>query len=149
MPYVDALPMEAIADTVQRLLLTRGSVALQYGNGQGDQTLREQILEVMAPVGVSAHLDDVVVSRPARRTALDLVTSVFCDPDDVVLVEAPSYVGALGGVPRLPGPTFGTWPWTRTAWCRRLSRRRWPPAAPRVGGSSSSIRSPATTTPPV
>jgi len=28
--------------------------------------------------------------------ALDLVTRVFCDPDDVVLVEAPSYVGALG-----------------------------------------------------
>ena len=28
--------------------------------------------------------------------ALDLVTRVFCDPGDVVLVEAPSYVGALG-----------------------------------------------------
>ena len=38
MPWLDALPMEAIADTVQRLLLTRGSVALQYGNGQGDQS---------------------------------------------------------------------------------------------------------------
>ena len=95
MPYVDALPMEAIADTVQRLLLTRGSVALQYGNGQGDQTLREQILEVMAPVGVSAHPDDVVVTAGSQM-ALDLVTRVFCDPGDVVLVEAPSYVGALG-----------------------------------------------------
>ena len=95
MPYVDALPMEAIADTVQRLLLTRGSVALQYGNGQGDQTLREQIGEVMAPVGVSAHPDDVVVTAGSQM-ALDLVTRVFCDPGDVVLVEAPSYVGALG-----------------------------------------------------
>ena len=95
MPYVDALPMEAFAGTVQHLLLTRGAVALQYGNGQGDQTLREQICEVMAPVGVEAHPDDIVVTAGSQM-ALDLVTRIFCDPGDVVLVEAPSYVGALG-----------------------------------------------------
>ena len=95
MPYVDDLPMEAIAQTVSHLLTTRGNVALQYGGGQGDQTLREQILDVMAPVGVRAHPDDIVVT-PGSQMALDLVTRVFCDPGDVVLVEAPSYVGALG-----------------------------------------------------
>jgi 2-aminoadipate transaminase len=95
MPYVDALPMEAIASTVQHLLLTKGHVAMQYGNGQGDQTLREQIGEVMAPVGVTAHPDDIVVTAGSQM-ALDLVTRIFCDPGDVVLVEAPSYVGALG-----------------------------------------------------
>lgn len=95
MPYVDALPMEEIASTVARLLSTRGSVALQYGNAQGDQTLREQIGEVMAPVGVYAHPDDIVVTAGSQM-ALDLVTRIFCDPGDVVLVEAPSYVGALG-----------------------------------------------------
>lgn len=95
MPYVDDLPMEAIGQTVAHLLATRGNVALQYGAGQGDQTLREQILEVMAPVGVRAHPDDIVVTAGSQM-ALDLVTRVFCDPGDVVLVEAPSYVGALG-----------------------------------------------------
>lgn len=95
MPYVDALPMEAIAGTVQHLLLTKGHVALQYGSGQGDQTLREQICEVMTPVGITAHPDDIVVTAGSQM-ALDLVTRVFCDPGDVVLVEAPSYVGALG-----------------------------------------------------
>ena len=95
MPYVNALPMDAIADTVRHMLLTRGDVALQYGAGQGDQTLREQILDVMAPVGVSAHPDDIVVTAGSQM-ALDLVTRIFCNPGDVVLVEAPSYVGALG-----------------------------------------------------
>ena len=28
--------------------------------------------------------------------ALDLITRIFCDPDDVILAEGPSYVGALG-----------------------------------------------------
>ena len=58
-------------------------------------TLREQILEVIGEVGVTAHPDDIVVTTGSQM-ALDLVTRVFCDPGDVVLVEAPSYVGALG-----------------------------------------------------
>ncbi len=95
MPFVNALPIDAIASTVQHMLLTKGNVALQYGGGQGDQTLREQILEVMAPVGVKAHPDDIVVTAGSQM-ALDLVTRIFCNPGDVVLVEAPSYVGALG-----------------------------------------------------
>jgi 2-aminoadipate transaminase len=95
MPYVQALPVDMLADTAQRLLYERGAQALQYGSGQGDVTLREQILEVIGEVGVSAHPDDIVVTTGSQM-ALDLVTRVFCDPGDVVLVEAPSYVGALG-----------------------------------------------------
>ena len=95
MPYVQALPLEMMADTARRVLYERGSQALQYGSGQGDVTLREQILEVIGEVGVIAHPDDIVVTTGSQM-ALDLVTRVFCDPGDVVLVEAPSYVGALG-----------------------------------------------------
>lgn len=95
MPFVSALPLDAIADTVARLIRDRGAVALQYGSGQGDVTLREQILEVMEPVGVRAHPDDIVVTAGSQM-ALDLVVRVFCDPGDVVLVEAPTYVTALG-----------------------------------------------------
>jgi DNA-binding transcriptional MocR family regulator len=95
MPYVQALPVEMMAQTAQRLLHERGAVALQYGSGQGDVTLREQILQVIGEVGISAHPDDIVVTTGSQM-ALDLVTRVFCDPGDVVLVESPSYVGALG-----------------------------------------------------
>jgi 2-aminoadipate transaminase len=95
MPFVQALPLDTVADSVARLLRERGAVALQYGSGQGDVRLREQILEVMAEVGIDAHPDDVVVTTGSQM-ALDLVVRVFCDPGDVVLVEAPSYVGALG-----------------------------------------------------
>lgn len=95
MPYVQALPVEMLVSTAERLLHERGAQALQYGSGQGDVALREQILEVIAEVGVTAHPDDIVVTTGSQM-ALDLVTRVFCDPGDVVLVEAPSYVGALG-----------------------------------------------------
>jgi DNA-binding transcriptional MocR family regulator len=95
MPFVSALPLDAIADTVAALVRDRGAQALQYGSGQGDVTLREQILDVMEPVGVRAHPDDIVVTAGSQM-AIDLVVRVFCDPGDVVLVEAPTYVTALG-----------------------------------------------------
>jgi len=95
MPCLTALPMETVADTVAHMLRTQGLTALQYGSGQGDPTLREQILEVMSQEGISAHADDVVVTTGSQQ-ALDLVTRIFIDPGDVVLAEAPSYVGALG-----------------------------------------------------
>ncbi len=95
MPFVQALPVEMLTSTAERLLRDRGAQALQYGSGQGDVTLREQILEVIGEVGVVAHPDDIVVTTGSQM-ALDLVTRVFCNPGDVVLVEAPSYVGALG-----------------------------------------------------
>ena len=95
MPSLTALPMDAVADTVAHMLRTQGLTALQYGSGQGDPTLREQILEVMAQEGISAHADDIVVTTGSQQ-ALDLVTRIFIDPGDVVLAEAPSYVGALG-----------------------------------------------------
>ncbi|MGI9197295.1 MAG: PLP-dependent aminotransferase family protein [Candidatus Nanopelagicales bacterium] len=95
MPFVQALPLDALAETAARLVRERGAQVLQYGSGQGDVTLRGQILDVMSEVGISAHPDDVVVTTGSQM-ALDLVTRVFCDPGDVVFVEAPSYVGALG-----------------------------------------------------
>jgi len=95
MPFVEALDLDTMADLVGRVLRERGNVALQYGSGQGDPALREQIVEVMREVGVDGHPDEVVVTTGAQM-ALDLVVKVFCNPGDVVLVEAPSYVGALG-----------------------------------------------------
>jgi len=95
MPCLTALPMDTVADTIAHMLKTQGLTALQYGSGQGDPTLREQILEVMALEGISAHADDIVVTTGSQQ-ALDLVTRIFIDPGDVVLAEAPSYVGALG-----------------------------------------------------
>ncbi|MGZ4438690.1 MAG: aminotransferase-like domain-containing protein, partial [Nocardioidaceae bacterium] len=95
MPYIQALPLEEISQLVARLVLERGAEALQYGSGQGDPQLREHICAVMARVGIAAHPDEVVVTAGSQQ-ALDLVTRIFVDPGDVVLAEAPSYVGALG-----------------------------------------------------
>ncbi|MFC4057055.1 PLP-dependent aminotransferase family protein [Planomonospora corallina] len=95
MPYVTALPLDVVGELVADLVARRGPVALQYGSGQGDPHLREQICEVMRLEGIEGHADDVVVTVGSQQ-ALDLITRIFIDPGDVILAEGPSYVGALG-----------------------------------------------------
>lgn len=95
MPFIGGLPLEELGEMTRRIIVEQGEVALQYGSGQGDEGLREKILDVMALEGIQAHPDDVVVTTGSQQ-ALDLVTTVFIDPGDVIVAEAPSYVGALG-----------------------------------------------------
>ena len=94
MPFVSALPKDRLDGTLERVLHDRGDVAMQYGSGQGDPTLRAQILDVMALEGIRGSADDVVVTTGSQH-ALELVTKLFIDPGDVVLAEGPSYVTAM------------------------------------------------------
>lgn len=95
MPYITALPLDAVGEMAGQLVADRGTVALQYMSAQGDPGLRESICDVMALEGIRAHPDEVVVTVGSQQ-ALDLITRIFVDPGDVVLAEGPSYVGALG-----------------------------------------------------
>lgn len=95
MPNLSAIPMDVMAGIVETLIKEHGQEALQYGSGQGHPQLREQICDVMALEGIKANPNDVLVTTGSQQ-ALDLISRIFIDPGDVVLVEAPSYVGALG-----------------------------------------------------
>jgi 2-aminoadipate transaminase len=85
MPNISGLPLDVVSAAISDLVATRGTVAMQYGSGQGDPHLREQICDVMRLEGIEAHPDDVVVTVGSQQ-AVDLVTRIFCDPG----------VGALG-----------------------------------------------------
>ncbi|HZK05993.1 MAG TPA: PLP-dependent aminotransferase family protein [Actinomycetaceae bacterium] len=95
MPNIDSLPLDYLADVSARIMRETGPKALQYGSGQGEIFMREQIVEVMRYDHVRAHPDDVVITTGSQQ-ALDLVTEIFINPGDVIVAEAPSYVGALG-----------------------------------------------------
>lgn len=95
MPFIEGLPMDFLADMSARLIRQRGTKIFQYGSGQGEEELREMITEVMRPDGLRGHPDDIVVTTGSQQ-ALDLISEIFINPGDVVVAEAPSYVGALG-----------------------------------------------------
>ncbi|MCU1518975.1 MAG: aminotransferase [Pseudarthrobacter sp.] len=94
-PYLQSLPLERLSQTAAAIIAEDGLTALQYGGGQGMEELREQICEVMAAEGIMDALPQNVVITAGSQSAQDVATKVFCNPGDVVLVEDPTYVGAL------------------------------------------------------
>ena len=96
MPYVHLLPFQQLSTLIAKMLADNGDVAWQYGSAQGDPHLREDVLQIMALEGIhDAQPDDVVIVN-GSQSGLDLITRIMCDPGEVVLAEAPNYVGALG-----------------------------------------------------
>jgi 2-aminoadipate transaminase len=94
-PYLQSLPLERLATTAARIIAEDGLTALQYGGGQGTEELRTQICAVMAAEGILDARPQNVVVTAGSQSAQDVATKVFCNPGDVVLVENPTYVGAL------------------------------------------------------
>jgi DNA-binding transcriptional MocR family regulator len=94
MPFVQALPRDEVARLFAEALETPEAAALQYGGGQGQRTLRQRLVELMAAEGIEADPEDVAVTTGAQQ-ALDLLGKIFIDPGDLIAVEAPAYVGAL------------------------------------------------------
>ncbi|RBP97746.1 GntR family transcriptional regulator [Bifidobacterium aemilianum] len=96
MPYLDYLPFKELSQLIAKMLVDKGDQAWQYGSAQGDPHLREDVLQIMELEGIKdIQADDVVITNGSQN-GLDLITRIMCDPGDVVLAEAPNYVGALG-----------------------------------------------------
>jgi 2-aminoadipate transaminase len=72
---------------------TDGSV-LQYGPTRGYRPLLEQIAAILEERDIRSPLDDLIITTGSQQ-GLDLVGRVLFDPGDVVLVELPTYTGAI------------------------------------------------------
>jgi 2-aminoadipate transaminase len=86
-----------IADCVSLVLestRTTGGDPLAYGMSDGVPLLRRRLTELMGKQGIEASPHQVLPTDGAQQ-ALELIGKIFCDPGDLVLTEAPTYVGAL------------------------------------------------------
>lgn len=87
-PAAELLPVERVGEAVDRVLSDHGPAALQYGPTDGEARLRA----LVAPAPDRA--DDVVITTGSQQS-LDLLARVLADRGDTVVVEGPSYLGAL------------------------------------------------------
>lgn len=81
----------AIADD---LLGAADGDTLQYGPTRGFGPLIEALVPRLRTRGISCNSDDLLLTTGSQQ-AVDLVTRVFVDPGDVVLVELPTFTGAI------------------------------------------------------
>jgi 2-aminoadipate transaminase len=93
-PAPETFPWTELNEIARELLSGSHASALQYGPTRGFRPLLEAIASLMERRGVSTTVDRLLVTTGSQQ-GLDLVARVLLDPDDVVLVELPTYTGAI------------------------------------------------------
>lgn len=94
LPASELFPTERFREACARVLEQHGKRALQYGATEGYEPLREMIGRHIARYGIRAGADNVLITSGSQQ-ALDLIGKLLINPGDRVLVEAPTYLGAL------------------------------------------------------
>lgn len=94
LPNEDLFPMEAVRHAANRALLANPQ-ALQYGITEGYVPLREKLCERMAQrKNIHVGLENIMLTTGSQQ-AIDLLARVYLEPNDVVLVENPTYLACL------------------------------------------------------
>jgi DNA-binding transcriptional MocR family regulator len=94
MPAPDLLPFAELRDLITEVLAEAGPAALLHSPTEGLTPLRETLARMMAARGVHCDPAEVLVLSGSQQ-GLDLAARIFLDPGDAVVVEQPSFIGAL------------------------------------------------------
>jgi 2-aminoadipate transaminase len=94
MPDPQTFPVEELAEISALVLREKGATALQYGPTEGEPALREALASWLTKERLDLRAENILVTSGSQQ-ALDLLAQVLIDPGDPVIVELPSYIGAL------------------------------------------------------
>ncbi|MDX9865402.1 MAG: PLP-dependent aminotransferase family protein [Anaerolineaceae bacterium] len=94
LPAPSVFPVEEFKQAAINVLNNSGSAALQYGSTEGFEPLRKWVVEYSVRTGINITTKNVMITSGSQQ-GLDLIGRVFINPGDRILVEAPTYLGAL------------------------------------------------------
>jgi 2-aminoadipate transaminase len=94
LPAPDVFPLDRFQEACRRVLEVQGHMALQYSTTEGYEPLREMIARHISRYGIKARPEHVLITCGSQQ-ALDLIGKLLINPGDRILVEAPTYLGAL------------------------------------------------------
>ena len=93
-PASEMFAWDEFRDVARSVLDGSDATVLQYGPTRGYRPLVEALPQILAARGIHADAEEVIVTTGSQQ-ALDLTARVFIDPGSVVLVELPTYTGAI------------------------------------------------------
>ena len=94
LPAPEVFPVERFGEACEKVLATAPTAALQYGPSEGYKPLRELIVAQVATYGIVATVDNVLITNDSQQ-AFDLISKLLINRGDRILVESPTYLGAL------------------------------------------------------
>jgi len=92
-PAKEAIPLATLQRSAQNVWESALGV-LAYGDNQGVPELREIIAQRMRALTVDVDANDILVTAGSTQ-GIELICRVLLDPGDVVIVEKPTFLGAL------------------------------------------------------
>ncbi|MEA2103708.1 MAG: PLP-dependent aminotransferase family protein [Candidatus Cloacimonadota bacterium] len=95
LPSPQSFPVEEVKEVVNEILINEPEIALQYGSTEGDKVLVDQLIIHSKNAGMDITNKNLLVTTSSQQ-GLDLISKIFINPGDKVIVELPSYVGGLG-----------------------------------------------------
>ncbi|HET6396950.1 MAG TPA: PLP-dependent aminotransferase family protein [Pseudoxanthomonas sp.] len=108
LPSPATFPVERMRQATEKVLRDAPQAALQYGPTEGFTPLREWVAARLSRGGAAIPASRVLITTGSQQ-GLDLLGKVLIDEGSKVLVETPSYLGALQAF-SLFGPQFGSLP---------------------------------------
>ena len=94
LPAPELFPVEDLKKVTMKVLDEDGRRALQYSTTEGFLPLREKIATRMEKVGISTEAAHILITNGSQQ-GLDFTGKIFLNPEDVVICESPSYLGAI------------------------------------------------------
>jgi 2-aminoadipate transaminase len=94
LPAPELFPVSRVEEACHTVLQNQGQQALQYSTTEGYRPLREMIARHTCRYGVNVGPDNILITASSQQ-ALDLIGKVFINPGDHIIVEHPTYLGAL------------------------------------------------------
>ncbi|RJQ43848.1 MAG: PLP-dependent aminotransferase family protein [Anaerolineaceae bacterium] len=94
MPAPEAFPIKEFTDACMQVLEKQSSQALQYGSTDGYYPLRDMIAQQSKRYGIEVTPENILITSGSQQ-ALDLLGKIFINPGDHIVVENPTYVGAM------------------------------------------------------
>ena len=94
LPAPELFPTSQLQQATDRVYQTSAESALQYSNSNGFLRLREILAQRMARRGVSCDADNIAITTGSQQS-IDLISKMFINRGDTILVEKPTYMSAL------------------------------------------------------
>lgn len=94
LPAAELFPVEELIEITKNVLSKNGSKALQYGPTEGYLPLREAIVKRMEKLHVKTDAENIAIVSGGQQ-ALDFSAKIFINPGDQIVIEKPSYLGAI------------------------------------------------------
>jgi 2-aminoadipate transaminase len=95
LPAPELFPIEELKGITVKLLEIDGENALQYVPTDGYLPLREKIAERMQKLGIKTSEENILIINGSQQ-GIDFSGKIFLNPNDTVICEKPSYLGAIG-----------------------------------------------------